>query len=222
MNRLCRPVQVVDEVDQTVFILERLSLAGTFVLVDDLHPVVQKRQVLQTPEQVVVIELGVGEYLRIRLKGGLGAVPVGLFHLADVARRDSAFVFLLPDVTVAPNFDHAPLRKEIDHRHADPVQTARRLIRPLAELAAEFQDRHDPFQSRLFQIGVNLDRNPAAVVFDRDRAVAVDRHRNRIGEPGQRLVDRVVDDFGHQVVQTARAGVADIHRRTDPNVLAVA
>ena len=31
-------------------------------------------------------------------------------------------------------------------------------------------------------------------------------------KPAKRLVDRVVDDFVHEVMQTAFAGVADVHR----------
>jgi hypothetical protein len=41
----------------------------------------------------------------------------------------------------------------------------------------------------------------------------VDRRVHLIAEPGQRLVDRVVDDFVDQVVQAGRPGRADVHRR---------
>ncbi len=35
----------------------------------------------------------------------------------------------------------------------------------------------------------------------------------RVQMPGHRLVDRVVDDFPDQVVQTGRAGRTDVHAR---------
>ena len=46
------------------------------------------------------------------------------------------------------------------------------------------------------------------------RAVRIERHRDLGGVPGQRLVDRIVDDLVDHVVQ-ARAviGVADVHAR---------
>ena len=147
---------------------------------------------------------------------------VGLFHLADIAGGNSAFVFLLPEITVAFNLDDTPFRKEVDHRHADPVQTARCLIGTLTELPAEFQNCHHPFQGRLFQVGVDLDGDPAAVVFDGNRTVAVDRYRNRVGESGQRLINRIVNDFGNQVVKPAGSGIADVHSRPNPDMFAVA
>ena len=39
---------------------------------------------------------------------------------------------------------------------------------------------------------------------------------------GHRFVDRVVDDFVHQVVQAAQAGIADVHARAFANMLEVA
>ena len=61
---------------------------------------------------------------------------------------------------------------------------------------------------------MDVDRDAAAVVGDGDRAVGVERHRDRVAIAGERLVDGVVDDLVDHVVQ-ARAviGVADIHAR---------
>ena len=58
-----------------------------------------------------------------------------------------------------------------------------------------------------------IDRDAAAVVDDGDRAVDVDRDVDLIAEAGQRLVDRVVDDFVDEVVQPGRPGRPDVHRR---------
>ena len=47
------------------------------------------------------------------------------------------------------------------------------------------------------------------------RAIGMDGDRHLVCIAGQRLVDRVVDDFEHHVVQAgAIIGVADIHART--------
>ncbi len=65
---------------------------------------------------------------------------------------------------------------------------------------------------------MDVDRDAAAVVFDRHRVVGVDRHRDRIGEAGQRLVDGVVDDLVHHVVQAGDViGIADVHARPLPH-----
>jgi hypothetical protein len=52
---------------------------------------------------------------------------------------------------------------------------------------------------------------PTAVVLDPDAAVGQQRHPDGVAVAGQRLVDGVVDDLPHHVVQAALAGGADVH-----------
>ena len=117
---------------------------------------------------------------------------------------DAPFVFLLPDVAVAGDFDLAPFGEEVDHRDADAVQTARSLVGPFFEFAAELEDGHHAFKrghipARLFgELGMPLDRNAAAIVFDRDAAINVDRNAHRRGVVGHRFVDRVVPTTSRQ------------------------
>ena len=139
---------------------------------------VEKGQLLQPLEQHVVLKRRVGENLPVGLEGGLRAAAIGAANAADVGHRHAAFVFLLIDVTVAADFHLAPLGEEVDHGDAHAVQTAGGLIGPLLELAAEFQHRHHALQGREPQVGMDLDRDAAAVVLHRDRAVVVDDHGN--------------------------------------------
>ena len=60
-------------------------------------------------------------------------------------------------------------------------------------------------------LGVVLDGNAAAVIDDRDRIVAMNRHVDETRVARERLIDGVVDDFVDEMVQTARAGGADVH-----------
>src|SRR5690606_35268256 len=56
------------------------------------------------------------------------------------------------------------------------------------------------------------DGNAAAVVGNRHRAVAVQRHLDDVAVTRQRLVDGVVDDLvDHMVQARAVVGVADVH-----------
>ena len=69
-------------------------------------------------------------------------------------------------------------------------------------------------------LGVHADRDAAAVVFDRDRAVEVDDDLDALAVARQVLVDAVVDRFPHQVVQArAIVDVADVHARAFANRL---
>src|SRR5439155_25097008 len=59
---------------------------------------------------------------------------------------------------------------------------------------------------------VNVDGDTAPVVTDRAGAIGVHDDLDRIAEPGESFVDRIVDDFVHEMVQAIGARVADVHR----------
>ena len=128
------------------------------------------------------------------------------------AGRLAALVGLLIDLAVAPDFEIERFGQRVDDRDADAVQTARHLVAVVVELAAGVQHGQHDFGGRLAAL-VAIDRNAAAVVDDRDRAVDVNRDVDLIAEAGQRLVDGVVDDFVDEMVQARRTGRPDVHGR---------
>ncbi len=92
------------------------------------------------------------------------------------------------------------------------MQTARHLVGGLVELAARVQDRHHDLQGGFVSVlGVFVHGNAAAVVLD-GHAV-VDMHRNFDGVAGARqgLVNAVIDHLVDQMMEAARARVADVH-----------
>ena len=91
------------------------------------------------------------------------------------------------------------------------MQAARHLVAVVVELAAGVEHGQHDFGGR-FAALVLIDRDAAAVVDDRHRAVDVDRDVDLIAEAGQRLVDRVVDDFVDEMMQPGRTGRPDVHR----------
>ena len=122
-------------------------------------------------------------------------------------------------MAIAGDFDFAPFGEEVHDRDADAVQTAGGLVRPLFEFAAEFEHRHHAFQRGdvaahfLAELVVLFDGDAAAIVFDGDRAVVIDGDAHLAGKTRHGLVDGIVDDFVHQVVQTTAGAVADVHAR---------
>src|SRR5688500_1056423 len=58
---------------------------------------------------------------------------------------------------------------------------------------------------------MQIHRNPAAVVLDGDRIVGVNPHADVVRVTGERFVDRIVDDFVHEMVKTAARRRADVH-----------
>ena len=61
---------------------------------------------------------------------------------------------------------------------------------------------------------MRVDRNAAAIVGDGDKAVCFHLDFDPVGVTGERLVHRVVDDFGKQMMQRFFVGAADIHAGT--------
>ena len=126
--------------------------------------------------------------------------------------RRAALVALLIHLAVAPDLEIERFRQRVDDRNADAVQAAGHLVAVVVELAAGVQHRQHDFGRRL-AARVLIDRDAAAVVDHGHRAVDVNRDVDLIAVAGQRLVDRVVDDFVDEVVQPGRTGRADVHRR---------
>jgi len=58
---------------------------------------------------------------------------------------------------------------------------------------------------------VRVHRDAAPVVAHGDREILVQFHLDAGGVTGHRLVHRVIEDLGHQMVQRALVGAADIH-----------
>jgi hypothetical protein len=61
------------------------------------------------------------------------------------------------------------------------------------------------------EFGVGIDGDAAAVVADGDRVVGVEFDLDPVGMARHGLVHRVVEDLGHQMVQRAFVGAADVH-----------
>jgi len=59
--------------------------------------------------------------------------------------------------------------------------------------------------------GVRVDGDAAAVVGDRQAVAGLERDLDAGGEAGDRLVHRIVDDLGGEVVERAFVGAADVH-----------
>ena len=151
-------------------------------------------------------------HLRALLALGRGADD--LERRNRIAERE-AHVMLL---AVAPDREVEPFAERVDHRNADAVQAARNLVRVLVrrvlELPAGVQLGHDDFGSRNALFAVDARRDAAAIVLDRNRAVRVQLDQNLVAMPRQRLVDRIVRNLEHHVVQARSVvGVADVHAR---------
>ncbi len=165
-------------------------------------------------EQAGGLELGVlAEDLAVGDEADGGAAPVG--GAAEALQRAGGQPLgelLRPQLLVPRDFDPRVAGQCVDHRDADAVEAAAGGIGLAGELAARMQRGQDHFQRRFAGIfGVLVDRDAAAVVADRKAVALLQRHFDPRGVAGDRLVHRIVEHFGGEVVQRALVGAADIH-----------
>ncbi len=217
-------VEVLHELPYPTFVekLGALQFRAAVVLEDDLHPGIQEGQFAQPCLERLedVVEVGEGPVRVIGLGRGeephLGALLAGLGVAHDAQRLHRVAMLEAGEMLLAgpPDAELQPVAQRVDDRDADPVQATRNLVAVLVELPAGMKLGHDDLGCRDALLGMDIGRNPAPVVADRNRAVGVNAHPDEVGMPGQRLVDAVVDDLVDHVVQ-ARAiiGIANIHAR---------
>ncbi len=194
-----------------------LFLTDAGILHDDFQTCVEEGLLPHPAVKGVVVIDQLLEHFRVRLEhdfragvvGGahhrhlLGHLAPGKLHLIDAA------------VFVHPNF--RPGRAGVDHAGAHAVKTAGDLVAAAAELAASMEHGVDHLQRRFAGLGLNVHGDTTAVVGNGDGVALVDGHMDFVAVACQCLVNGVVHDLIHQVVQTGGAGGTDVHARAFPN-----
>jgi hypothetical protein len=116
-----------------------------------------------------------------------------------------------------PHLDIELFTEGVHAGNTNPVESAGNLVRRGIELAARVElGQHDLQGGHPLPVrGVHLVyRDSPAVIRDGDGVVDVDGDVDAGGKPGQGLVDRVINDLVHQVVQSLLARGAYVHRGT--------
>ena len=153
------------------------------------------------------------EHLGVGLEAHGGTVFLRLADHVDRLEDVAAAEAHLIDLPVLVDLDLQPLGEGVDHGGAHAVQAAGDLVASAAELAAGVQHREDDLQRALAGLLLDIHGNAAAVVGDADDVPRLDNDLDMRAVAGQRLVDGVVHDLIHQMVQSRGRGGADIHAR---------
>ena len=154
-------------------------------------------KILASGQKVTVVPVRPAWGRTGHLQLGAGLAAVGELHAVVLA--------------VAVDLDDQPGGQGVDDRHADAVQAARHLVAAAAELAAAVQLGQGDLDAGQLLLGIDVRRDPPAVVDDSAAAVGEQGDVDAGAEPGHGLVHRVVHDLPHQVVQAVGTGRADVH-----------
>ncbi len=223
-ERLLRRVEVLDEVDDPAVVLEGRLGHGIGALVDeaDLEALVQEGHDLHALDDRLGPELGLVEDRCVRPEGDRRACTrlTGAAVLRSRARRRDLALDLpallelgLPVLAVPVHLEHQPGGEGVHDRDPDAVQATRDLVPLAAELAAGVQGGQDDLGRRdlgVLLVGAHGDpgrrRRPTRQPPSASRVTSI-----RVAAASHGLVDRVVHDLPHQVVEARRAGGADVH-----------
>ncbi len=186
---------------------------------------VQVGNLLETFADGLGLEFDRFKNRRVRIEGNLRS-GVALFAGADDRKQTvlklgdrlaAVFVFVVVNAAALANLNHHLTGQGVYNRSADAVQTAGYLVGGVAEFAARMQNGINHTLGRNLLRWVNVNRDAAAMVNERDAAVFVKSDVNLIAVSRQMLVDPVVENLPHQVVKTAGTGGADVHTGTLAN-----
>ena len=116
-----------------------------------------------------------------------------------------------PDLSFAPHFDRDAGGERVGDRHADAVQSAGkgigRIAQTLVELAAGMEPGEGQYHHRNFLVGVQADRDTAAIVGHRDRAIRVEQDVKVFRMAAQGFIGGIVDHFLNDVSRRIGLGV---------------
>ena len=99
------------------------------------------------------------------------------------------------------------------------MQTTGYLVGAFVKLTAGMEHGHNDLKCRLVQFLMFVNRNATAIVAHGDAVVLTNIHINAVAESCQSLVDGVVHDLTHQMVETLDMSVANVHGWTLPDCL---
>lgn len=205
-------VVVRDALDLVLLVLARLVRAGgrlrRLALVGevDLQALVEEGHLLEAPGERLEGVVGGLEDVAVGPEGDRRAGLLGGLVPGERRRGDAQLVLLRPAVAVGLDLHGHPRGEGVDDRDAHAVQTTGDRVTAAAELAARVQHGQHDLDGRLPLGGDDAHRDAAAVVHDADTAVGQDRDVDRVRVTGECLVDGVVHDLLHQVVQAPLTG----------------
>ena len=204
--RVQRGLVFVDEVDKfadAALIAHRLAhgLLAALVGDGDAQAGVQKRLLAHAHVQRLIVVDRVLEHDGVGLEAHGRAGVVRLADDGHGLRDIAAGKFHLIDLPVFVHVHFQPLGQGVDDRGADAVQAAGDLIAPAAELAARVQHGEYDLECGLAGLRLDVHGDTAAVIADADDVARLDGELDVAAVARERLVDGVVDDLIHQVVQ---------------------
>ncbi len=186
------------------------GLFAALVIESDFQALVEKSVFAEASGQRVVAEDGLFENAWVGMELDFCAGFAGFASLLEFIGRLPFFVTLLPNGTIALNFEFEKVGESVDDGDTDAVETAGNFVRVAVEFSAGVKHGQDDFSRGALFSGVHVNGN-------RDGIVGVNGDVHFVRVAGHCFVDGVVDNFPDQVVKTHFAGRANVHGGAQTN-----
>ena len=147
-----------------------------------------------------------------------GSSAIGRADFPHCVLLFATAVFLLVDLAFPMNLRFQVDGQGVHTRDANTVQTSRDLVSILVEFSSCTDLGHDHLQGTDAFLLVHVHGDPTAIVHHAHTIGCGDGHVNAVAMTGQGLVNGVVHDFVHEVVQSTHTHIADVHRRAHTDV----
>ncbi len=213
MRHVCGNAPLEVEAVEPRILLVLLRALGSGIHHGNCDAAGQIRLLAQTVDNDIHAETEAVEDFVIGPEANKRAALFGLADFLHVRHRLAAPVLLHINVAVAVDLHPHLLRERIHDGGTHTVESAAHFVAALvpAEFSAGVQRRENHFERRLFGCGMHIHRNAAAVIFHAHRTVILQRARNDVCVAGHRLVDTVIHDLVHEMVESPDIGGTDVH-----------
>ena len=149
----------------------------------------------------------------------LGLVLGAVADFLQVALARATGEVHVVDRAAAMNLGREPFREGVHHTHTHAVKSPGNLVGILVEFSAGVQRRHSEFYAGQLFNGVEVDWNTAPVIEYSDRLALVHGDVHCGAVTSHRLIDGVVHNLVHEVMEPTGGGGPDVHARAFSNSL---
>ena len=189
-------------------------ILGTFIGQGNGDTLIQKGQLANTQTQgiIAVFSFRKDGSIRLKMYRSTGNIAIALF--IELFRGFALSKLNAVAFAAAAHFNLHMLTQSVNAGNTYTMQAAGNLVAAVTELTACMQYCHDNLNSRLLFLFHHIHGDTTAVIDNRNAVILMDNYLDITAVAGQSLVNTVVHNLIHQMVQTAGGRTADIHSRS--------
>ena len=198
-------VKMLNEVDYAALVAEGAHVGrfGALVAHGYSYARVKESKLAHSVRQNIEIIVHLIKYLIVGKECYAGAAFAfgNVLYGLNGGLRLAIGIFLIIKLAVALYFGYKPCGQRIDNTQAHAMQTAGDLIAAAAEFAARVQHRKRNLQRALMHLFMHVNGYAAAVIGNGNGIVAMDCNFNMVAVSAHGLVNGVIHQLLHQMVQ---------------------